>query len=67
MLKTVITFISILLSMSIWFYLLYYLLSSVNASDLAWFLYWCYVPVSIIVESLIQLAKEDKDRKVGHE
>jgi len=33
----------------IWYYLLYQLLKRVGASDLMWFLYWAYLPVSLLI------------------
>lgn len=37
----------------IWFYLVWYLLKSVNASQLAFFLFWVYMPVNFIL-SLVE-------------
>jgi len=33
----------------IWYYLLFQILKSVNASDVMWLLYWVYVPVALLV------------------
>jgi hypothetical protein len=40
--------LSLFVSMPIWFYLIYQMLVRVNASELMWFLFWIYVPVSFI-------------------
>lgn len=47
--------IAILVSQPIWYYLLYQVLDRVEASDLMWFLYWVYVPVSILVAIIAKL------------
>lgn len=39
----------ILLSGPMWFWILYQILLRVNASELMWFIYWAYVPVSLVV------------------
>ena len=43
----------------IWFYLLYKILESVNASELMWFLYWIYTPASILVGIVAKLVGDD--------
>jgi hypothetical protein len=48
---------SLLLTLPIWFYLLYKILVAVNATDLMWFLYWVYVPFSLIIHIAAQAAK----------
>jgi hypothetical protein len=48
-----------LLSLSIWLYLLYSILTIVKATELMWFLYYIYVPTSITVTTLIQAIKNE--------
>jgi hypothetical protein len=36
------------ISLPIWFYLLYQVLVTVNATPLMWFLYWVYIPATFI-------------------
>jgi hypothetical protein len=47
-------------SMPIWFYLLYKILVAVNATELMFFLYWVYVPVTFLVSFIAKLFEEDK-------
>jgi hypothetical protein len=56
--KATVAFLGILAS-SIWFYLLYQILQMVHASDLMWFLYWIYVPVSLVVSYLIRHLQDE--------
>lgn len=39
---------TLLVSMPIWFYLLYSILNEINANELMWFLFWVYIPVTIV-------------------
>ena len=41
--------IGVFVSLPIWFYLLYQILVRVQATELMFFLFWVYVPVSFIV------------------
>ena len=51
--------IAILITLPIWLYLLYQILVRVDASELMFFLYWIYVPASIIVSIIAKLAESD--------
>ena len=50
--KVIIAILAAFVSLPIWLYLLYQILEAVNASELMWFLYWIYVPVSFLVSAL---------------
>ena len=50
--------LAIFVVLPIWLYLLYYILSAVQASQLAWFLYWVYVPVALFVSFVTKLTEE---------
>lgn len=52
--KALLAILSTFVSLPIWFYLLYQILESVNANELMWFLYWVYVPVTLIVSALVK-------------
>lgn len=41
--------ISVLITMPIWFYLQYKILTMVNATELMFFLFWVYVPFSALL------------------
>lgn len=57
--KSILAVLATFVSLPIWLYLLYQILESVNANELMWFLYWVYVPVTLIVSALIKY-HEDK-------
>jgi hypothetical protein len=42
----------------IWYYLLYSILVAINATDLQFFLFWVYVPVSLLVSYVIKVMEE---------
>lgn len=44
-------------TMPIWYYLLYQILLRVNATELMFFLFWVYVPVTIFASLLIKIAE----------
>ena len=41
-------FLALFIHLPIWFYLVYYILTTIHASELVMFLFWIYVPVSIL-------------------
>lgn len=44
--------------MPMWFALLYQILDKVDADSFTWGLYWAYVPVSIVVTTLMKLSED---------
>ncbi len=44
----------------IWYYLMYQVLVRVQATELMWFLFWVYVPVSIVVQIISKLIEAEK-------
>jgi hypothetical protein len=50
--------LSISVVMPIWIYLWYKVLNMVGATDIMWFLFWVYVPVSFIVATIKIIADE---------
>ena len=56
--KTITTILFVCITQPIWIYLMYQVLQSVNASDIMWFLFWVYVPVTILTLLLKMLADE---------
>lgn len=59
--KTIIAILSIIVMYPIWYYLLYNLLKAVNASELNMFLFWVYVPVSVLIHILSRIADAMED------
>lgn len=51
----------LLISLPIWYYLLYKILLAINATELMWFLYYIYLPVGVIntiISKIIEKSKE---------
>lgn len=46
--------------MPIWFYLLFQILSAIDASKLTWFLFWAYVPAAIFVQVVAKILESNK-------
>ncbi len=44
--------VAIFITLPIWFFLLYRILVAVNASELMWFLYWIYVPATMLISGI---------------
>ena len=55
--KTAISVVSILLLFPIRFYLAYYLLESVNATELPMFLFWCTIPLALLIAIIGEIIK----------
>lgn len=49
-----VSILSICITLPIWFYILYQILTAIKASELTWFLYWVYVPISLFVSSIFK-------------
>ena len=48
--KIVNAMLAVFVGLPIWFYILYQVLSAIEASELTWFLFWAYVPVTIFIQ-----------------
>ena len=59
-LKLLSAVLMVLLSTPIWLYLQYKIMVLVNATELMWFLFWIYLPVSVVATTIIQLKTSDK-------
>lgn len=57
--KAIGTLLILFVTLPIWYYLLYQVLVRVNASELMWFLFWAYLPISFLSAFLVQLATKD--------
>lgn len=49
-----------LVTLPIWMYLLYKILVAIEATELMWFLYWIYLPTTMIVAMLTPDSKEPR-------
>lgn len=56
--KTIGILLTLFVVLPIWFFLLYSILESVNASELMWFLYWIYVPAILLCSAIAKIAGE---------
>lgn len=57
--KTIAGLIALFITTPIWMYLLYKILENTGASELMWFLYWIYLPATILVGILIKLVEKE--------
>lgn len=53
--------LTVFVTLPIWYYILYQILTAINASELTWFLYWAYVPIGVFVCFVGALITEDLD------
>jgi hypothetical protein len=51
--------VSLFVTGPIWYYLFYKILVAVHATELMMFLFWVYVPISLIMGIIIQATNED--------
>lgn len=56
--KAIGVIIGIFISMPIWFYLLHTVLVAIDASELSWFLYYAYLPASVVGALILNLAEK---------
>lgn len=47
--------LGIFVVLPIWYYVLYQILSTIEATELTWFLFWAYVPASMFVVAVSKL------------
>jgi hypothetical protein len=59
-LKKVGIILAVFVTTPIWYFLLYKILISINATELTWFLYWIYLPVGIIVSVITKIVEGEK-------
>ena len=55
--KVISSLLAMFISLPIWFYLLYVILEAINASELAWFLYWVYIPAGFLANFISKIAE----------
>jgi len=51
--------LALFIELLIWFYLIYFILSSLSPDRLVWFLYWVYVPVTIFNTIIAKTGREE--------
>lgn len=57
--KAVAAILALFVALPIWFYLLYRILELVQATELMWFLYWVYLPVNMLITTIVKLAGDE--------
>lgn len=60
-LKVSVGVLGLLVVAPIWYWLLYQVLTRVQASELMWFLYWVYVPVALLAGALQRIVEAHSD------
>ncbi len=50
--------LALFITLPIWFYLLHEILETVKATELMWFLYWVYLPVSFVSLAVANLFED---------
>jgi len=60
--KTIANLLALLVVAPIWYWLLYQVLTRVQASELMWFLYWVYVPVALFSGALLKIADANEKK-----
>ncbi len=58
-LKVVASICALFITFPIWFFLLYKILVMVNASELMFFLFWIYVPLTTFIGIVSRLVSEE--------
>ncbi|MCK5293889.1 MAG: hypothetical protein KAJ49_04505 [Arcobacteraceae bacterium] len=56
--KTISLVLGLTTYLPIWFYLMYKILQYIEASELMWFLFWIYLPVTIIITIISKIGEE---------
>lgn len=51
--------IALFVTIPIWFYLVHWLLRQAGAGELQMFLFWVYVPATLLMHALIKIAGDD--------
>ena len=57
--KIITTLLSLFVSLPIWYFLLYTILSKLQVDRLVWFLYWIYIPVGILIHIIGSIADDN--------
>lgn len=57
--KVIAGLISMFITLPIWYFLFYKILEAVNASELMWFLFWVYVPISVLVSIIAKISEDN--------
>ena len=56
--KAIAVVVALFVTLPIWFFLMYRVLDAVHANELTWFLYWVYVPATVLVHLLTKMAED---------
>ena len=48
-----------LITLPIWYYLLYSILDAIDANELQWFLFWVYIPLGVIIKVISDLTPKE--------
>lgn len=53
--------VSLFITLPVWLFLQYKILELIGATELMWFLFWCYVPLVFIMAIVSKIAEAEKD------
>ena len=56
--KTVTALLGLFITLPIWYFLLYTILSAIHPDRLVWFLFWAYVPLGFFLGIVEKLTKK---------
>ena len=57
-LKVISVILHLFICLPIWFYLLYKILKAIQATELMMFLFWVYLPLTILITIILKLAED---------
>jgi hypothetical protein len=58
-LKVVNGLLAVFVTLPLWLGIMYKVLETIEASELLWFMFWIYVPVSVLVSGISRLLDND--------
>ena len=60
-LKIVSALVTVFITAPIWYYVLWWMLSQLDAPSLVWFLFWVYVPFGMFAQSVTTYLNNNKE------
>lgn len=57
--KVIALLLYLFVSAPIWYYLIYKVLTAINATELMWFLFWVYAPVTILASVITKVSQDE--------
>ena len=57
--KLAMSLVTMFIQLPIWFYIVYYILTTIQASELVMFLFWIYIPASLFVNIIVGVLQHE--------